>query len=163
VRGEVIRVYAPEVQIQRPIRLIHPRYPLYIAPKPNHVYVIGATEIESEDCSPMSVRSALELLSAAYSIHPGFAEARILEMSSQCRPAFNNNLPKIYWDGQRYLAINGLYRHGYLIAPALVEATQALIQYIHHPYAMTYPDWQAQQPWPTLFHTRSEAYYGSIH
>jgi hypothetical protein len=57
---------------------VHPRYPLYIAPKPGHgVFVIGATEIESEDMSPASVRSTLELLSAAYAVHSGFAEARI--------------------------------------------------------------------------------------
>ena len=94
VRGEVVRVFAPEVTLSRPIRLIHPKYPIYIAPKRNHVYVIGATEIESEDDSPMSVRSSLELLSAAYTLHSGFAEARILEMSTQCRPSFKNNLPK---------------------------------------------------------------------
>jgi len=29
VRGEVIRVHAPEVKLQRPTRLIHPRYPIY--------------------------------------------------------------------------------------------------------------------------------------
>ena len=55
--------------------------------------MIGATEIESEDLSPASVRSTLELLSAAYAVHPGFAEARILELSVQCRPALPDNLP----------------------------------------------------------------------
>ena len=30
VRGEVLRLYAPEVTLQRPTRLIHPRYPIYI-------------------------------------------------------------------------------------------------------------------------------------
>lgn len=163
VRGEIVRVHAPEVKLQRPIRLIHPRYPLYIAPKPNNIYVIGATEIESEDYSPMSVRSALELLGAAYSIHPGFAEARILEIRSQCRPAFSDNLPKIYWNGGHGLAINGLYRHGYLIAPAIVEAALALIQYIQNPHRISYAAWQAQQPWPTLFHTLLETHHGSIH
>jgi len=67
------------------MRVVHPRYPLYVAPKPNRVYVIGATEIESEDMSPASVRSTLELLSAAYAVHSGFAEARILEVATQCR------------------------------------------------------------------------------
>jgi len=93
VRGEVIRLYAPEVNLLRPTRLIHPRYPIYIAPKENHVYVVGATEIESDDYSEMSVRSAMELLSAVYTVHSGFAEARILEMATQCRPTLKNNLP----------------------------------------------------------------------
>jgi glycine oxidase len=74
------------VKLHRPVRLLHPRYPIYIAPKPNDLYVIGATELESEDESPMSVRSALELLSAAHSLHPAFGEARVLELNVQRRP-----------------------------------------------------------------------------
>ncbi len=128
VRGEVIRVHAPEVDLQRPLRLIHPRYPLYIAPKPNHVFVIGATEIESEDRSPASVRSTLELLSAAYSVHSGFAEARVLELSTQLRPTLPDNLPAVRWLGPRALQVNGLYRHGFLIAPAMLDVVMQLMQ-----------------------------------
>ncbi|MDM0057800.1 FAD-dependent oxidoreductase [Variovorax fucosicus] len=125
VRGEVIRVHAPEVTLQRPTRLVHPRYPLYIAPKPDGVFVIGATEIESDDMSPASVRSTLELLSAAYSVHSGFAEARILEIATQCRPTLPDNLPAIRWLQPRVLQVNGLYRHGFLIAPALLDDAMA--------------------------------------
>ena len=122
VRGEVIRVHAPEVGLLRPARLIHPRYPLYIAPKPGGVFVIGATEIESEDLSPASVRSTLELLSAAYTVHSGFGEARILEITTQARPALPNNQPRLRRLSDRVLQINGLYRHGYLISPAVLDA-----------------------------------------
>ena len=128
VRGEVVRLHAPHVNIHRPVRLMHPRYPLYIAPKPGQVYVIGATEIESDDTSPASVRSTLELLSAAYSLHAGFAEARILEINTQLRPALNNNLPGIRQSSPRLLQINGLYRHGFLIAPAMLDAVLGWIQ-----------------------------------
>ncbi|QWE01414.1 FAD-dependent oxidoreductase [Polynucleobacter sp. JS-Mosq-20-D10] len=125
VRGEVIRLHAPEVKLRRPTRLIHPRYPIYIAPKEDDVYVVGATEIESEDLSPMSVRSALELLSAVYTVHSGFAEARILEMATQCRPTLKDNLPKITVDRKPNQAglmmINGLYRHGFMISPAILD------------------------------------------
>ena len=125
VRGEVIRIHAPEVTLTRPTRLLHPRYPIYIAPKPGGVFVIGATEIESDDLSPVSVRSTLELLSAAYTVHPGFAEARVLEISAQCRPVLRDNLPALRWLGPRRLQINGLYRHGFLIAPAMLDAAMA--------------------------------------
>lgn len=125
VRGEVIRLYAPEVKLKRPTRLIHPRYPIYIAPKENDVYVVGATEIESDDLSEMSVRSAMELLSAVYTVHSGFAEARILEMATQCRPTLKNNLPEIKTRKDKGLSdlvmINGLYRHGFMIAPAVLD------------------------------------------
>lgn len=127
VRGEVLRVHAPEVKLSRPVRLIHPRYPLYIAPKPDGVFVIGATEIESDDTSPASVRSSLELLSAAYSIHKGFGEARILEINAQIRPTLPDNLPAIRLHAHRSMQINGLYRHGFLIAPAMLDASLALM------------------------------------
>lgn len=133
VRGEVVRLYAPEVKLRRPTRLIHPRYPIYIAPKENDIYVVGATEIESDDLSEMSVRSAMELLSAVYTVHSGFAEARILEMATQCRPTLKNNLPEIRLKKNKGLAdlimINGLYRHGFMIAPAVLDcALQVLNQ-----------------------------------
>ena len=120
VRGEVFWLDAPEVNITRPTRMLHPRYKIYIVPRPNNRYIIGATEIESEDKSPMSVRSSLELLSAVYSMHSGFAEARIVNMVTNCRPTLRDNLPKIE-QGKKITRINGLYRHGYLLAPAVVE------------------------------------------
>jgi len=120
VRGEVFWLETPEVKITRPTRMLHPRYKIYIVPRPNNRYIIGATEIESEDKSEMSVRSSLELLSAVYSIHTGFAEARIVNMVTNCRPTLKDNLPNIE-QGEKLTRINGLYRHGYLLAPAIVE------------------------------------------
>ncbi len=127
VRGEVVRIHAPEVTLQRPTRLIHPRYPIYIAPKQDHLFVIGATEIESDDMSPASVRSTLELLSAAYTVHPGFAEGRIVEIATQCRPTLPDNLPAVRWSAPRVLEVNGLYRHGFMIAPAMLDVTLQLL------------------------------------
>ncbi len=120
VRGELIHVTAPEVKLNRPVRMMHPRYPLYIVPRPDSRYVIGGTKIESFDLSPISVRGALELLSAAYALHPGFAEARLLETSTNCRPALPNNLPLIEIR-PGLIRINGMFRHGFLLAPALLE------------------------------------------
>jgi glycine oxidase len=121
VKGEMIIVESDEVELSRPVRLIHPRWPLYIIPRANHQFMIGATSIEAEDTG-VSVRSALELLSAAYAVHPAFGEARIVEFGSGLRPAFPDNLPRIAIDNQR-IAVNGLYRHGFLLAPALAEMT----------------------------------------
>ena len=120
VRGELIYLYAPDVYLSRPIRLLHPRYRVYIVPRPNRIYLIGASEIESEDTSPISVRTCLELLSAAYSVHRGFAEARIIETVTALRPALSDNLPRILWQ-HGLIAINGLYRNGFLLAPALIN------------------------------------------
>lgn len=119
VRGEVIRVHAPDVHFKQAIRLLHPRYPFYLAPRPNNEYFLGATVIESDDMSPVSVRSGLELMSALYTLHKGFAEARILEMASHCRPTTINNLPMVKRTEWGY-QINGFYRHGYLFSPAII-------------------------------------------
>ncbi len=78
------------------------------------------TEIETEDRSPLSVRSALELLSALFSLQSEFAEARIVKTDVNLRPAFPDNRPRIeHQDG--VTRINGMFRHGYLIAPAIVQ------------------------------------------
>lgn len=126
VRGEIVTLHAPEVTLSRPTRLLHPRYPIYIAPKQNGIFRVGATEIESDDQSPISVRSTLELLSAAYSVDSGFAEARVLELVTQCRPTLPDNLPAIRRLSKRVLQVNGLYRHGYLIAPAVLDVVMEL-------------------------------------
>ncbi len=121
VKGEIIIVETDEVQLSRPIRLMHPRWPLYVIPRAENRFMLGATSIEGEDTG-VSVRSALELLGAAYAVHPAFAEARILEFGSGLRPAFPDNLPRIAID-KNTIAVNGLYRHGFLLAPALAELT----------------------------------------
>jgi glycine oxidase len=120
VRGELIWLEARHVCITRLVRLMHPRYRLYMVPQNNNRYVIGATQIESNDSGPITVRSALELLSAAFSIHDGFSEARILQTKTNCRPALKNNLP-IIETSKGLLRINGLFRHGFLLAPVLAN------------------------------------------
>ncbi len=126
VRGEVLNVESHEVKLNRPVRLMHPRYKLYVAPKPNNHFVIGATEIESSDMSPMSVQSSLELSSALYTINPAFAEARIIEQSVNCRPAMMDNLPTVV-NEPGLIRANGLYRHGYLLSPVVVNQVLANI------------------------------------
>ena len=106
---------------------MHPRYPLYIVPKGNGQYVIGATEIESDHDKPVTVRSALELLSAAYSVHSGFGEGEILSMQAGLRPTLDDNEPHIFVK-PGLMQINGLYRHGFLLAPYLINKSLALLE-----------------------------------
>jgi glycine oxidase len=126
VKGEMILIETDEVELSRPVRLIHPRWPLYVIPRGGNRFMLGATSIEAEDAG-VSVRSALELLGAAYAVHPAFAEARIVEFGSGLRPAYPDNLPRIAIDNQR-IAVNGLYRHGFLLAPALAELTLGYVE-----------------------------------
>ena len=120
VRGERIVVRAAEISFQRPVRLLHPRFPLYLVPWGEGLFMIGATAIERDDGGPVTLRSALELLSAAYVLDPAFGEAEIVTLGAGVRPAFPDNRPRII-PRNGYIYVNGLYRHGFLLAPVMAE------------------------------------------
>ncbi len=121
VRGEIFVLLPPKNFIlNHPIRLIHPRVKIYIVPKVNGEIIVGATELEVEDYSPVSVRSTLELLNAAQIILPELNEARIKYSDVNLRPASEDNLP-VHFTNTKTTYINGLFRHGWLLAPALLD------------------------------------------
>ena len=126
VKGETVTIESTEIQLARPVRLMHPRWSIYIIPRADNRFLIGASTIESEDASGVSVRSALELMTAAYTIHPAFGEARIVEIGTGLRPAFPDHAPRIDVSGDQ-IALNGLYRHGFLMAPALAEVVTGYV------------------------------------
>jgi glycine oxidase len=126
VRGEMLYLATQDVSLARPVRLLHPRIPLYIVPREGGRFMVGATMIESEHTGPISVRSTMEFLNAAYTIHPAFAEAEILETGTGIRPAFPDNLPKISESG-RTILINGAHRHGFLLSPAMAREAARIV------------------------------------
>ncbi|MFM8608146.1 MAG: FAD-dependent oxidoreductase [Hyphomicrobiales bacterium] len=126
VKGEMLIIRTSEISLSRPVRLLHPRIPVYIVPRDDHHFMIGATMIESSDQSRISARSMVELLNAAYALHPAFGEAEIIETGTDVRPAFPDNLPRIRRTG-KILRLNGLYRHGYLGAPALSRRAAEIV------------------------------------
>ena len=129
VRGERLLIRSREVVFDRPVQLLHPRIPLYIVPWGDGVYLVGATAIESEECGPVTVRSAMELLGGAYAVHPTFAEAEIIGFGAGVRPAFPDNVPRaIVREGGRHIFVNGAYRHGFLIAPVLARMVTAYLK-----------------------------------
>ncbi len=127
VRGERIVVRAPDIAISRPVRLLHPRFPLYLVPWGDGLFMVGATAIEREDAGPVTLRSALELLSAAYVLDPAFGEAEILALGAGVRPAFPDNRPRIIV-AKGYIYVNGLYRHGFLLAPVMAELVAGYLE-----------------------------------
>ncbi|WP_131194141.1 glycine oxidase ThiO [Lichenihabitans psoromatis] len=120
VKGEMVVIRTHEIKLHRPIRMLHPRIPLYIVPRQDGLFMIGATSIESADRSRITARSMIELLSAAYALHPAFGEAEVVEIGTDVRPAFPDNLPAIRRDG-KIVRLNGLYRHGFLLSPAFAR------------------------------------------
>ena len=128
VKGEMVVLRCPEVRLTRPVRLLHPRAPLYIVPRGDGVYMLGATVIETAERGRVTARSLLELLSAAYALHPAFGEAEVLEIGVDARPAFPDNLPRIRRIG-RTIHANGLFRHGFLLGPALaIQVADLLLE-----------------------------------
>lgn len=121
VKGEMLVLRTEEVSLSRPVRLIHPRFPVYIVPRADHHFMVGATMIETSERGRITARSMVELLNAAYVIHPAFGEAEIVETGCDLRPSFTDNLPRVRQAGRRVLRVNGLYRHGFLLAPALAR------------------------------------------
>lgn len=120
VRGEMLVVEAPGFTLSRPVRLLHPRWPIYVVPWGESRFMVGATMIEGDGAAAMTVRSALELLGSAVSLAPTLGGARIVEHNAGLRPSFDDNVPKILARGRR-LIVNGAFRHGYLMAPALAR------------------------------------------
>jgi glycine oxidase len=125
VKGEMLVLATGEISLERPVRLLHPRHPVYVVPRGDGHFMVGATLIENEDAR-VTARSVLELLSAAYALHPAFGEAEIVETGADLRPAFPDNLPRIRRAG-RLIHVNGLYRHGFLLAPALARRVVAVV------------------------------------
>ena len=126
VKGEMLVLETAEISLNRPVRILHPRHPIYIVPRADHRFMVGATMIESDDRKNASVRSVMELLSSAYALHAGFAEAALVEVGTDVRPAFNDNLPRLRRRG-RIVHVNGLYRHGFLCAPAMAQRAASLV------------------------------------
>jgi glycine oxidase len=126
VKGEMLVLRQREISLSRSVRVLHPRIPIYIVPRADGLFMVGATMIESDQPTRISARSMLELLSAAYALHPAFGEAEIVEIGTGVRPAFPDNLPRIRWVGDT-LYVNGLYRHGFLLAPALARRVAGIL------------------------------------
>lgn len=126
VKGEMLILSCPEVTFSRPIRLLHPRVPIYLVPRGDGIFMLGATMIEGQAGKHVSARALLELLSAAYALTPAFGEAEVVEIGVDSRPAFPDNLPRIRRDGN-LIRVNGLFRHGFLLAPAVARMLADLI------------------------------------
>jgi glycine oxidase len=119
-RGEALVVKAANIKLNSVIRLLHPRHYIYLIPRRNDIFYIGATSIESQDYSEISVQGVLELLSSLMIIDKRFSEARIIKTLTNVRPVSNDDMPILKSVG-KVIYLNGLSRHGYLFAPALAN------------------------------------------
>ena len=115
-----IEPFTKERLIQREMTFWRKNAPL------GYIFMVGATMIESAERGAVTARSAIELLSAAYALHPAFGEAEIVETRADVRPAFPDNLQRIVQRGATTY-LNGFYRHGFLLSPAFAQQAAATI------------------------------------
>jgi len=136
VKGEMIIIRAPDVNLTRPVRMVHPRHPVYLVPRPDGTIMVGATMYENEERARVTAQSVVELVNSAFALNPAFALAEIVETGSDVRPSFSDNLPRIRREGRR-LFLNGLYRHGFLLSPPLASrAARVVLEDAHFPEVM---------------------------
>lgn len=127
VKGEIAIVHNTDFKLSRPVRVMHPRYPLYVVPRENNIFMIGATIIESAENETVSLRSSMELMSALYALHPSFGDAEIIEIKAGMRPSYPDNLPRITFN-HNIISCNGLFRHGYLLSPVMAQSVADFIK-----------------------------------
>ncbi len=126
VKGEMLVLATKDIAFSRPVQLLHPRNPVYIVPRGDGRFMVGATMIENEERGRVRARALLDLIGAAYTVHPAFGEAEVVEIGCDLRPAFPDNLPRLRREGRR-LHVNGLFRHGFLLAPALAARARRVV------------------------------------
>lgn len=120
VRGESVLLSTPELDLKVALRVLHHRYPLYVVPRRSGEVIVGASSIENEDAGPITLKSLFELLAPLFQLHPAFHYARLLQQYTGVRPALADHLPCIERQAG-LLRVNGLYRHGFLLAPVMAQ------------------------------------------
>jgi glycine oxidase len=152
VQGELIIVETPKPIIRRPIRMLRQDTPFYLVPRPNGHIAIGATAIRIEGMSDYRIRtrSILSLLDFACETIPGLADTRLVGTYSGVRAAYPNLLPRLQTSGDGHvIGLNGLYRHGFLLAPVMAQSALRRLQDVPDPNASLF-DGMTNNPAPNL-------------
>ncbi len=103
VRGEMLYLRSFDVDLSRPVRLLHPRFPVYIVPRGDGVFMVGATMIETEFggpiCRPFTDGTAQRCIHAISGLcrcnhnRNGCRNSPSLSgQSSTCKPSGNGDL-----------------------------------------------------------------------
>lgn len=108
------------LELRRPVLLINPRHELYVAPRAGGNFIVGTVLADGDPAAGVTVRVAGELMTHLLALHPAFGEAEILDFASGQIPLMPEQIPRIQV-GERIIAVNGLSRYGWMVAPAIAE------------------------------------------
>lgn len=129
VRGEMIALEPPKYPFLRKTIRIRNKIlgNAYVVPKKDRI-LCGATSEEQGFDPSNTAGGLLDILRKCYAAVPGIYELRVLETWAGLRPSTLTRLPVVDREADRPVYhINGLYRHGILLAPLLGKALAELI------------------------------------
>ena len=132
MRNEVIWLHAPAVTLQRPVRMLQPQRSVHVVPRENGFFIVGASETEENENDSVHAGSAVNLLSAAYRMLPELTNASVVHMHAKTRPVVADDRPRVHHE-PGFLRIEGLHRHRWLMAPALIENALNLTELVRMP------------------------------
>lgn len=120
VYGELLVASAP-YQLCHTLRVLHPHGKLYVFQHVNGDIVIGGNEHETSAAPGVYCGTALQYLSLVLQLVPALRDVKLSSCRSHARPVFTNHAPLVQHQ-PGLTRINGLYRHGFLLAPSIAVA-----------------------------------------
>jgi glycine oxidase len=127
VKGQVVRLQAPEPRLHHVIRGFAANRAVYLVPRADGEVVVGATEEERGADRSVTAGGVLDLLRPAADLVPGLAEYEMVEAAAGLRPGTPDNAPVVGRLDAHTIVATGHYRDGVLLAPVTADAVADLV------------------------------------
>jgi glycine oxidase len=127
VKGQLLRLRAPQPPIRHVIRGYANTRAVYVVPRADGELVVGATEEERGADTTVTAGAVLDLLRPAADLLPGIAEFALTETLAGLRPGTPDNAPIIGRLPTGVIVATGHFRNGVLLTPVTADAVAALV------------------------------------
>ncbi len=128
VKGQVLRLRAPESPSRLTVRALAGNRPVYLVPRDDGEVVVGATMEERGYDVSVTAGATYELLRAAIDVLPEVAEYQLVETCAGLRPGTPDNAPLLGVTADpRVVAATGHYRQGILLTSITAAAITDLL------------------------------------
>ncbi|MFO1258272.1 MAG: FAD-dependent oxidoreductase [Gammaproteobacteria bacterium] len=119
VKGELLRLKI-QSHLKQMIRFFTRHGIYYLKPEGEQQYLLGGTEIETNEGGLITVENYLYLLATLSNFLPEFRQAELIGCQVGLRPTLSSGLPQLKIVNN-IISLNGFYRHGFLISPFFIE------------------------------------------
>jgi glycine oxidase len=127
VKGQTVRLRAPEPAIRHVIRGWVRGRQVYLVPRGDGEIVVGATEEERGDDTSVTVGGLLDLLRPAAELLPEVVEYPVTEIVAGLRPGTPDNAPYLGLWKDNIVVAAGHHRNGVLLTPVTADAIATLV------------------------------------